>query len=300
MSHPLMPKATAVWLVENTTLGFDQIAAFCELHPLEVQGIADGEVAIGIVGNDPVAAGELTMEEIERCAGDTTARLVMSAPDIPPQRRRTGPRYTPVAKRQNRPEAISWLLKYHSELADVQICKLVGTTKPTINSVRDRTHWNTPNINPTDPVSLGMCSQTDLDTAIQTAVTRLRRKEERDRKAAAKKQREKAAAAVAAETAAAEAATAAAESAAPESSVAESSAAESSANEAAAAETPSMENVAAPEEVSAPAEAGVPAPQPEPQPEPAPPFGTPAEPAAAAPADTSVADETPPGGGQDP
>lgn len=286
MSHPLMPKATAVWLVDNTTLGFDQIAAFCEIHPLEVQGIADGEVAIGIVGNDPVAAGELTMEEIERCAGDTTARLVMSAPDIPPQRRRTGPRYTPVAKRQNRPEAISWLLKYHSELADAQICKLVGTTKPTISSVRDRTHWNTPNINPTDPVSLGMCSQTDLDTAIQTAVTRLRRKEERDRKAAAKKQREKAAAAAAAETATAV-------SAAPESSVAESSAAESSANEA-AAETPSMENVAAPEEVSAPAEAGVPAPQPEP----ASPFATPAEPAAVAPTDTLVADETPPGGGQ--
>ena len=292
MSHPLMPKATAVWLVENTTLGFDQIAAFCELHPLEVQGIADGEVAIGIVGNDPVAAGELTMEEIERCAGDTTARLVMSAPDIPPQRRRTGPRYTPVAKRQNRPEAISWLLKYHSELADAQICKLVGTTKPTINSVRDRTHWNTPNINPTDPVSLGMCSQTDLDTAIQTAVTRLRRKEDRDRKAAAKKQREKAVAAAAAERAAAEDASATAESAAPESSVAESSAAESSANEAAATETPSMGNVAAPEEVSAPAEAGVPVPQPEP----APPFATPAEPAAAAPADTLVADETPPGG----
>ena len=197
MSHPLMPKATAVWLVENTTLTFDQIAAFCELHPLEVQGIADGEVAIGIVGSDPIAAGELTAEEIDRCSQDATARLAISVPDIPTQRRRTGPRYTPVAKRQNRPEAISWLLKYQPELTDAQVCKLVGTTKPTINSVRDRTHWNTPNINPTDPVSLGMCTQTDLDTAIQTAVTRMRRKEERDRKEAAKKQREKDAAAIA-------------------------------------------------------------------------------------------------------
>ena len=198
MSHPLMPKATAVWLVENTTLTFDQIAALCELHPLEVQGIADGEVAIGIVGSDPIAAGELTAEEIDRCAHDATARLAMSVPDIPTHRRRSGPRYTPVAKRQNRPEAISWLLKYQPELTDAQICKLVGTTKPTINSVRDRTHWNTPNINPTDPVSLGMCTQTDLDTAIQTAVARMRRKEERDRKAAAKKQRDKDAAATAA------------------------------------------------------------------------------------------------------
>ena len=229
MAHPLMPKATAVWLVENTTLTFDQIAAFCELHPLEVQGIADGEVAVGIVGSDPVAADELTPEEIERCTQDATARLVLSEPVIPTLARRPGPRYTPVAKRQNRPDAISWLLKYQPELADAQICKLVGTTKPTVNSVRERTHWNTPNINPTDPVSLGMCTQTDLDTAIQTAVIRMRRKEERDQKAAAKAKREKDAAAAAAaenaanESAAAEAAAteapppAAAEAAAPES-----------------------------------------------------------------------------------
>ena len=155
-------------------------------------------VAIGIVGRDPIAASELTAEEIDRCSQDATARLAISVPDIPTHRRRTGPRYTPVAKRQNRPEAISWLLKYQPELTDAQVCRLVGTTKPTINSVRDRTHWNTPNINPTDPVSLGMCTQTDLDTAIQTAVTRMRRKEERDRKTAAKKQREKDAASFAA------------------------------------------------------------------------------------------------------
>lgn len=197
MAHPLMPKATAVWLVDNTTLTFDQIAALCELHPLEIQGIADGEVAIGIVGRDPVANGELTREEIARCEEDAAERLVISEPDIPVQQRRSGPRYTPVSKRQNRPDAISWLVKYHPELTDAQVCKLVGTTKPTVNAVRDRSHWNTPNLKPEDPVTLGMCTQTDLDQAIAAAVARLRRKEERDRKAAAKAKREKEAAAAA-------------------------------------------------------------------------------------------------------
>lgn len=197
MAHPLMPKATAVWLVDNTRLTFDQIAALCELHPLEVQGIADGEVAIGIVGRDPVANSELTHEEIERCEKDAAERLVMSAPEIPVQPQRKGPRYTPVSKRQNRPDAISWLVKYHPELSDAQVCKLVGTTKPTVNAVRDRTHWNTPNLKPEDPVTLGMCSQTDLDQAIVAAVARITRKEERDRKAAAKTKREKEAVAAA-------------------------------------------------------------------------------------------------------
>ena len=195
MAHPLMPKATAVWLVDNTTLTFDQIAAFCELHPLEVQGIADGEVAIGIVGRDPVSNSELTREEIERCEKEAAERLVMSEPEIPIQPVRKGPRYTPVSKRQNRPDAIAWLVKYHPELADAQVCKLVGTTKPTVNSVRDRTHWNTPNLKPEDPVTLGMCSQTDLDEAIATAVKRMRRREEREQKAAAKAKRAKIAAA---------------------------------------------------------------------------------------------------------
>ncbi len=197
MPHPLMPKATAVWLVDNTALTFVQIAALCDLHPLEVQGIADGEVAIGIVGRDPVANGELTREEIERCEKDHAGRLVMSEPEIPLQPARKGPRYTPVSKRQSRPDAISWLVKYHPELTDAQVCKLVGTTKPTVNAVRDRTHWNTPNLKPEDPVTLGMCNQTDLDQAISAAVERLRRKEERDQKAAAKAKREKQAVAAA-------------------------------------------------------------------------------------------------------
>jgi hypothetical protein len=193
-----MPKATAVWLVDNTALTFDQIAALCELHPLEVQGIADGEVAIGIVGRDPIANGELTREEIARCEKDATERLAMSEPDIPMQPERKGPRYTPVSKRQSRPDAISWLVKYHPELSDAQVCKLVGTTKPTVSAVRDRSHWNTPNLKPEDPVTLGMCNQTELDRAINEAVARIRRKEERERKAAAKAKREKEAAAAAA------------------------------------------------------------------------------------------------------
>ena len=197
MAHPLMPKATAVWLVDNTVLTFDQIAALCDLHPLEVQGIADGEVAIGIVGRDPMANGDLTREEIERCEKDAAQRLTMSEPEIPLQPVRKGPRYTPVSKRQSRPDAISWLVKYHPELTDSQVCKLVGTTKPTVNAVRDRTHWNTPNLKPEDPVTLGMCNQTELDQAISAAVERLRRKEERDLKAAAKAKREKQAAAAA-------------------------------------------------------------------------------------------------------
>lgn len=197
MPQPLMPKATAVWLVDNTALTFAQIGEFCGLHSLEVQGIADGEVAIGIVGRDPVANSELTSAEIERCEKDAAERLVMSEPDIPLQPKRMGPRYTPVSKRQNRPDAISWLVKYHPELSDAQVCKLVGTTKPTVNAVRDRTHWNTPNLKPEDPVTLGMCSQTDLDQAIVAAVARISRKEERDRKAAAKAKREKEAAAAA-------------------------------------------------------------------------------------------------------
>ncbi|MCH8183695.1 MAG: DUF1013 domain-containing protein [Proteobacteria bacterium] len=197
MAHPLMPKATAVWLVDNTALTFDQIAALCELHPLEVQGIADGEVAIGIVGRDPVTNSELTHEEINRCEKDAAERLVMSEPEIPLQPQRKGPRYTPVSKRQNRPDAISWLVKYHPELSDSQVCKLVGTTKPTVNAVRDRSHWNTPNLKPEDPVTLGMCSQTELDQAIVAAVERISRKEERDRKTAAKAKREKEAVAAA-------------------------------------------------------------------------------------------------------
>jgi hypothetical protein len=177
MAQPLMPKATAVWLVENTTLTFDQIADFCGLHPLEVQGIADGEVAVGIVGLDPIGNGQMTREEITRCEADQTAKLKGRVSDVPPVPRRKGPRYTPVSKRGDRPDAITWLLKYTPELTDAQICKLVGTTKPTIESVRSRTHWNISNIQARDPVLLGICSQTDLEAQLTRARQRIARKE---------------------------------------------------------------------------------------------------------------------------
>ena len=173
MAYPLMPKATAVWLVDNTVLTFAQIAQFCGLHPLEVQGIADGEVAVGIVGLDPVANVQLTRQEITACETEPSRRLVLAESDMPaPLVRGTGPRYTPVVKRQDRPNAISWLLKFHPELTDAQISKLIGTTKPTINAIRERTHWNIINIKLEDPVSLGMCTQTELDTAVTKASAR--------------------------------------------------------------------------------------------------------------------------------
>jgi hypothetical protein len=170
MAKPLMPKATAVWLINNTALTFDQIAEFCGLHPLEVQGIADGEVAVGMVGLDPVANGQVTQAEIDRCVQDPAARLQMAKRDIPmPATRTKGPRYTPVSKRQDKPDAIAWLLRHHPELADSQIARLIGTTKPTIQAIRDRTHWNAPNIRPKDPVLLGLCTQTDLNSAVEKA-----------------------------------------------------------------------------------------------------------------------------------
>lgn len=170
MAQPLMPKATAVWLVENTTLTFDQIADFCSLHPLEVQGIADGEVAVGIQGNDPIASNQLTRAEIERCEKDPAARLKMAKRELPrPLKRTKGPRYTPVAKRQDKPDGIAWLLRHHPELKDSQIAKLIGTTKNTINAIRERSHWNSPNIRPRDPVLLGLCSQGDLNAAVERA-----------------------------------------------------------------------------------------------------------------------------------
>ncbi len=173
MAHPLMPKATAVWLIDNTMLTFDQIAEFCGLHQLEIQALADGEVAPGMQGLDPIARGELSQDEIDRCQEDPSARLKMSKPDTPmPKARGKGARYTPVSKRGDRPNAIAWLLKNYPELADAQISKLVGTTKPTINAIRDRTHWNTPNIKPQNPVGLGICSGDDLEKAIALARAR--------------------------------------------------------------------------------------------------------------------------------
>jgi hypothetical protein len=167
MAAPLMPKATAVWLVENTSLTFEQIADFCELHPLEIQAIADGEVANQMQGLDPVANGQTTTEEIERCQADPQARLKLSPQALPPQVfKHKGPRYTPIAKRQDKPDAISFLLKTHPELSDAQISKLIGTTKPTIAAVRDRTHWNSPNIKARHPVELGLCTFAELEQAI--------------------------------------------------------------------------------------------------------------------------------------
>lgn len=182
MTAPLMPKATAVWLIDNTALTFDQIALFCGLHPLEVRGIADGDVASGIKGLDPISTGQLTREEIERCQNDTTAilKLTEKKSDIPAAKPRSGSKYTPLSKRQERPDAIAWLVRNHSELTDAQIGRLVGTTKTTIVSVRDRTHWNMTNIKPVDPVSLGLCSQIELDEAVALAARRV----ERQRKAA--------------------------------------------------------------------------------------------------------------------
>ena len=170
MPAPLMPKATAVWLVENTSLTFEQIADFCELHPLEIQAIADDEVANQMQGLDPVANGQTTMEETARCQLDPEARLRLSPQAIPQQMfRHKGPRYTPIAKRQDKPDAIAWLLKNHPELSDGQISKLVGTTKPTIQAVRDRTHWNSPNIKPRHPVALGLCTMEMLEAAVARA-----------------------------------------------------------------------------------------------------------------------------------
>jgi len=170
MSLPLMPKATAVWLVENTGLTFEQIAEFCGLHALEVQAIADGEVAAQMQGLDPVANGQITTEEIRRCEQDPTARLQLSEQAQPvPLVKHKGPRYTPISKRQDKPDAIAWLLKNHPELSDGQISKLVGTTKPTIAAVRDRTHWNSPNIKPRHPVALGLCTLPELEAAVSRA-----------------------------------------------------------------------------------------------------------------------------------
>ena len=170
---PIMARATAVWLVDNTTLTFKQIADFVGFHELEVQGIADGDVATGVKGFDPVANNQLDAIEIERGQKDPLYRLRLkfNAAAVGEEKRR-GPRYTPLSKRQDRPAAILWLVKFHPELADAQIAKLVGTTKPTIASIRDRTHWNIQNIQPIDPVALGLCRQSELDAAVQKAAKR--------------------------------------------------------------------------------------------------------------------------------
>ena len=173
MSLPLMPKATAVWLIDKTALTFTQIAEFCGMHPLEVQAIADGEVAQGIVGYDPVANFQVTADEIARCEKDPDARMKLLPPANPLPKKGRGARYTPVAKRNDRPDAIAFLLRNFPQLSEAQIVKLLGTTKDTIQKVRERSHWNSSNIKPRDPVILGLCSQTDLNAMVTAANDRL-------------------------------------------------------------------------------------------------------------------------------
>ncbi|TVQ83967.1 MAG: DUF1013 domain-containing protein [Micavibrio sp.] len=172
--HPLMPKATAVWLIDNTALTFEQISEFCGLHKLEVQAIADGEIGTGIIGINPVTSQELTAEEIRACEQDPKRPLKMMKTDLPqPKTRTKGPRYTPVAKRADKPNGIAWLLKHHPELADSQIAKLIGTTKPTIQAIRDKTHVSMTQIKPQDPVLLGLCKRADMQNAIERAQRKL-------------------------------------------------------------------------------------------------------------------------------
>jgi hypothetical protein len=169
----MMPKATALWLIDHTALSFGQIADFCGLHELEVQALADGDVMGGMAPLDPVLNGQLTAEEIKRCEADSEARLRMVRTEVPePVQRAKGARYTPISKRQDKPDGIAWLLKNHPELSDAQICKLLGTTKNTIAAVRDRTHWNSPNIRPRDPVDIGLCTFADLSKALEVGRAR--------------------------------------------------------------------------------------------------------------------------------
>jgi hypothetical protein len=173
MAKPIMAKATAVWLVDNTTISFKQIADFVGMHELEVQGIADGDVAQGVKGFDPVANNQLTDEEIEKAQKSTSHKLQLKFNAAAQgEEKRRGPRYTPLSKRQDRPASILWLVKFHPELTDGQISKLVGTTKPTIQAIRERTHWNIANIQPIDPVALGLCKQSELDAAVQKAAAK--------------------------------------------------------------------------------------------------------------------------------
>ncbi|MBB3992568.1 hypothetical protein GGR95_000187 [Sulfitobacter undariae] len=173
MAKPIMAKATAVWLVDNTTIGFKQIADFVEMHELEIQGIADGDVATGVKGFDPVSNNQLTQEEIDKAQANPMHKLVLkfNAAATGEEKRR-GPRYTPLSKRQDRPASILWLVKFHPELSDAQVSKLVGTTKPTIQAIRERTHWNIANIQPIDPVALGLCKQSELDSMVQIAAAK--------------------------------------------------------------------------------------------------------------------------------
>jgi len=180
---PFMPKATAVWLVENTKISFKQIADFCELHELEIKGIADGEVAKGIKAYNPILAGQLTREEIEQCSKDVTKSLVLNKKTLDIKSEKKVNRYIPLSKRQDRPEAVLWFTKNYPQLSDGQIVKLVGSTKNTVSSIRNKNYWNSSNLSPKDPVVFNFCSETDIKNAVDKADRKiLRKKKEEDKK----------------------------------------------------------------------------------------------------------------------
>ena len=198
MTLPLMPKATAIWLVDNTSLSFKQIASFCGMHELEIKGIADGEVGIGIKGLNPVTNNQLSKEEIERCSNDLSLSLeiIVNEASIKTDQSNQKNKYTPLSKRQDRPDAVYWLIRNHPELKDSQIARLVGSTKSTIDGIRNRTNWNMNNIRPQDPVGLGLCKQIELDEALEKAErSKLRaqkKKEKEENLLAAQKKEEQA------------------------------------------------------------------------------------------------------------
>ena len=184
MSLPLMPKATAIWLVENTSLSFKQIANFCGMHELEIKGIADGEVGAGIKGLNPITNKQLTKEEIERCSNDTETdlQIIVNEVSTKTEQSKKKKKYTPLSKRQDRPDAVYWLIRNHPELKDSQVARLVGSTKSTIDAIRNRAHWNMANIRPQDPIGLGLCRQIELDEAIAKAERSLKRAEKKKEK----------------------------------------------------------------------------------------------------------------------
>ena len=184
MNLPLMPKATAIWLVENTSLTFKQIANFCGMHELEIKGIADGEVGAGIKGLNPITNNQLTKEEIERCSDDSDSDLQIIENEISAktEQSKKKKKYTPLSKRQDRPDAVYWLIRNHPELKDSQVARLVGSTKSTIDAIRNRTHWNMANIRPQDPIGLGLCRQIELDEAIAKAERSIQRAQKKKEK----------------------------------------------------------------------------------------------------------------------
>ena len=181
---PLMPKATAIWLVDNTSLSFRQIGDFCGMHELEIKGIADGEVGIGIKGLNPITSGQLTKDEIDRCTNNEEESLKIIENEISEktEQSKKKKKYTPLSKRQDRPDAVYWLIRNHPELKDSQVARLVGSTKNTIDAIRKRTHWNMANIRPQDPIGLGLCKQIELDEAIAKAERSIKRAEKKKEK----------------------------------------------------------------------------------------------------------------------